>query len=230
MKVWRYLVVSLVVAALMGVFAFHTAGLLPEGAQLPTHFDGAGRADRYANALYALLMPAGLVAGLGLVFAIVPAIEPLQEKLEGSAHLLRVVWIGMLALMIAIQLIVASPAYGWALSATLIFSAMGVLLVAIGNALPKSRPGFFVGIRTPWTITDTDNWIATHRLGGKLMMLVGLVWIASPFLPIAGNARNFLTLGSVLVGALVPVIYSWWFWHRKKHAGTLTEPSPTRRD
>jgi uncharacterized membrane protein len=216
MKTGVYLLASLLLAALMAAFAFYTASLLPEGTQLPTHFDGAGRPDRYADAIYALLFPAGIVAGLGLLFAAVPFIEPLQDKLEGSAHLLRVAWIGMLALMIVIQLIVAAPAYGWPLSATLIFSAMGVLLLAIGNALPKSRPGFFVGIRTPWTITDTDNWIATHRLGGKLMILVGLVWIVVPFLPIGGNGRNALTIGSIVVGALVPVVYSWWFWHRKK--------------
>jgi uncharacterized membrane protein len=216
MKTGRFLVASLAVAALMAGFAFYTASLLPAGTQLPTHFDGAGRPDRYADALHALLLPSGIVAGLGTIFAIVPFIEPLQEKLEGSAHLLRVAWTGMLALMVVIQLIVASPAYGWSLSATLIFSAMGVLLLAIGNALPKSRPGFFVGIRTPWTITDTDNWIATHRVGGKLMMVVGAVWILVPFLPIGGNGRNALTVGSLSIGALVPVVYSWWFWHRRK--------------
>jgi len=84
--------------------------------------------------------------------------------------------------------------------------------------LPKSRPGFFVGVRTPWTITDTDNWIATNRLGGKLMMLAGLVWVAVPFLPLSGNGRNGLALGTVLVGALIPTVYSWWFWRRKSKA------------
>jgi uncharacterized membrane protein len=216
MKVGRFLVTGLVIAALMTAFAFYTAAQLAPGAQLPTHFDGSGNPDRYAGALAALLLPAGIVAGISLLFALLPFVEPLQDKLEGSAHLLRVVWIGLMALMIAIELIVASPAYGWSLSATLILSAAGVLILAIGNALPKSRPGFFVGIRTPWTITDTDNWIATHRLGGKLMMVVGLVWIVTPFLPITADARNVLTLGSIAAGALIPTVYSWWFWHRKK--------------
>jgi uncharacterized membrane protein len=216
MKVGRFLVAGLIVAALMAGFAFYTAAQLPPGTQLPTHFDGSGTPDRFAGALAALLLPAGIVACISLLFAAMPFIEPLQDKFDGSAHLLRVVWVGLLALMIAIELIVASPAYGWSLSATLIFSAAGVLLLAIGNALPKSRPGFFVGIRTPWTITDTDNWIATHRLGGKLMMVVGLVWIVTPFLPLGADARNVVTLGSVIAAALIPAVYSWWFWHRKK--------------
>lgn len=127
----------------------------------------------------------------------------------------------MLALLVVVQLITAAPAYHLSVPPTLILSAVGVMLVVIGNMLPKSRPGFFIGIRTPWTISDTDNWIATHRLGGKLMMLIGLVWIAGPFLPITDNARNALTAGSIAVGVGVPLVYSWWFWQRKKKRGAV---------
>jgi uncharacterized membrane protein len=222
MKTRGFLLASLLVVAVMAGFAWYTAGLLPEGTQLPTHFDGAGLPDRYSDALTALLLPPGILLALSLVFAALPLLEPLQEKLEGSAHLLRVAWIGLIALLVAIELTVAAPAYEWPLSATLILSAAGVMLVAIGNALPKSRPGFFVGIRTPWTITNTDNWIATHRLGGKLLMLAGLVWIAVPFLPISGDVRRALTIGSVVVGALIPVVYSWWLWRRNKRTTAET--------
>lgn len=217
MKVKVPLIVSLLVAAAMVGFALYTASLLSPGARLPTHFDGAGHPDRYGNPLQALLLPPGILIAVSLLFAAVPFIEPLQQKLEGSAHLLRVAWIGLGALMAAIELIVASPVYGWPISKTLILGVMGVVFLALGNALPKSRPGFFVGIRTPWTITDTDNWIATHRLGGKLFMLVGLVWIAVAFLPLDSGARKALTLGSIAIGAGIPVVYSWWFWQRKKN-------------
>lgn len=219
MRVKGLLVASLLLAAAMIAFAYYAASLLPEGAQLPTHFDGAGNPDRYGDALPALLLPAGVVVILALISAAIPFIEPLQDKLEGSAPLLRVAWISTLALMIAVQLTIGAPALGWSLPPTLIMSAVGVMLIAIGNMLPKSRPGFFVGIRTPWTITDEDNWIATHRLGGKLMMLSGLIFLVSPFLPVAAGVRIALTLGSVVPAALIPVVYSWWFWFRKKRAG-----------
>jgi uncharacterized membrane protein len=216
MKVKGLLFASLAIAALMIGFAFYASSLLPEGAQLPTHFDGAGNPDRYGNALPALLLPAGVVLFLALLSAAIPFIEPLQNRLEGSAPLLRVAWISTLALMVAVQLVIGGPALGWALAPTLIMSAVGVMLIAIGNMLPKSRPGFFVGIRTPWTITDEDNWIATHRLGGKLMIVAGLVFLVAPFLPVPPGVRIALTLGSVVPAALIPVAYSWWFWHRKK--------------
>ena len=66
------------------------------------------------------------------------------------------------------------------------------------------------------TITDTDIWIATNRLGGKLMMLVGAVMIILGFLPLAPGARVPIIVAGAIGSALVPTAYSWWLWHRKK--------------
>ena len=98
----------------------------------------------------------------------------------------------------------------------MLLAGIGLLFLAIGNALPKSRPGFFVGIRTPWTIADTDIWIATHRLGGKLMMLAGAVLVLAGLLPTPAHLAVPVLLGCVLVAAVIPVTYSWWLWRRKQ--------------
>lgn len=216
MKVRGLLIVTLLVAAAMVGFAFWAAAQLPPGTQLPTHWNAAGEVDHTAPALRALLLPPGIVVVLGLVFSAVPYIEPMQDRLEGSAPVLRVSWIGLLVMMVVIQAIVAAPAFGWDVGPNFILVILGGLLIVIGNVLPKSRPGFFVGIRTPWTITDTDIWIATHRLGGKLMMLVGAVLVLTAFMPLPADVRVALIVGGAVASALVPVVYSWWLWHRKK--------------
>ena len=129
--------------------------------------------------------------------------------------LLRTVWVGMLVLLPLIEIFNAAPAFGWSMPNSIRLISVGLLLMVIGNALPKSRPGFFVGIRTPWTITDTDNWIATNRLGGKLMMLGGLVIALSALVPLEGRFRVVLFFATIAAMVLPPLAYSWWFWHRK---------------
>lgn len=218
MKVKRLLIVSAVIAVAMAAFAFYAAGLLPPGAQLPTHWGPSGEADRFTAALPALLMMPAILLLVSLVFAALPYMEPLQDRMEGSQPLLRTVWIGMLVLLPVIELFNAAPAFGWPQPNSLRLISVGLLLMVIGNALPKSRPGFFVGIRTPWTITDTDNWIATNRLGGKLMVLGGLVIALSAVLPLDAQFRVGLFFVTVAAMVLPPLIYSWWFWHRKKTA------------
>ena len=207
---------SIAVAVALIGFAFVVEARLGDGALLPIHWNAAGEADGFAPALFALLVPPGLLIVTTAIFAAIPALEPLQDKLQGSADVLRVIWGGVIGLCIFMAAMIAAPAYGIALQGSIIGLAVGFLLVMVGNVLPKSRPGFFVGIRTPWTLTDTDNWIATHRLGGKLMMAAGAVLILLAVLPVSPEATTFVTLGIVLPALLVPIAYSWWFWRRKQ--------------
>lgn len=218
MKVKGLLIASLALAALMAAFAFYGAAQVPPGTQLPVHWDAAGQVNGTLPALNALLFPVGMVVVSAVVFALIPRLEPLQERLEGSAQVLRVTWLGLLMIAVMIQAAVAAPAFGMKMPVALPVLAVGLFFILIGNVLPKSRPGFFVGIRTPWAILDTDNWIATHRLGGKLMMLAGLAITLSALLPLARDAR-IATMGASLAIAVVPpFVYSWWLWHRQMKA------------
>jgi len=219
MKVRSLLLVNLLLVALMAGFAFWVAGIAPVGMELPTHWNAAGEVDQTMGPLPALLMPAGVSLFVALVFAVTPMLEPLQDKLDKSAPLLRAVWIGMMALFVALQGIIAAPVFGYSPGAGAIMLLVGLLFVVIGNTLPKSRPGFFVGIRTPWTITDEDNWVATHRLGGKLFMLAGVALVIAALLDVSAGLRLAVMLGGTLLAALVPAIYSWWFWRSHRHAG-----------
>lgn len=216
MKTRPLILVSLSVAAAMIGFAFLTAGRLPADAVLPVHWNAAGQADRFSPALPALLMPAGVVLLATLIFAAIPRIEPLQQRLEASSAVLRASWLGLLGVMLVIEAAIGLAVWGIALPVKAIMLAMGLMLVWVGNVLPKSRPGFFVGIRTPWTLTDTDNWIATHRLGGKLMMAAGAAIAVASLLPIPPETTAIVVLVAVAIGAGVPLVYSWWYWNRRK--------------
>ncbi|WP_026325886.1 SdpI family protein [Sphingomonas sp. Mn802worker] len=187
---------------------------LPAGTLLPVHWGVTGEPDRMADASLALALPVLLcVLFSGLLFA-VPKLEPLQPGLDRSVSLLRTTWASLLGLMALIELCVAAPAFGLSLPTGLPIVGVGLLLVAIGNALPKSRPGFFIGIRTPWALIDEDNWIATHRLGSRTMMAAGGMIVLGTLLPLPPTTRALLFWLAIATVVVPPVLYSYLHWRR----------------
>lgn len=218
MKTQGLLIITLLIATAMAVLGLWATSGLPVGAELPTHWNVLGEVDQTMPALIALTIPPVMTLAIGLLFAAIPRIEPLQDKLDASAPLLRVAWIGVMALMVVIQAMIAGPALGYEIGLAGLLVVLGLMFIALGNFLPKSRPGFFVGIRTPWTITDTDNWIATHRIGGKLMILAGAAVMVMAILPLPAATIMPLAMGAILIATLFPVGFSWWYW--RKHRST----------
>ncbi|GGI90471.1 hypothetical protein GCM10007973_28460 [Polymorphobacter multimanifer] len=211
-------IISALVVGLLAAIAMIALLKLPADAQLPVHWSAAGKADRFAEAWLALFVPVAIAAGLSGLLAILPYIEPLQDRMAGSASLLATAWVGLLAMMVMTQVAVSAPAFSVHVPLTLHLAGLGVLMVASGNALPKSRPGFFVGIRTPWTLTDTDNWIATHRLGSRTMIAGGMLIMVASVVPMTPDSRGSLVMLALPVAVVPPIVFSWWFWRRKEGA------------
>ena len=91
---------------------------------------------------------------------------------------------------------------------------LGIIFAMIGNYMPKCRQNYTIGIKIFWTLSDEENWNATHRLAGKLWMIGGLLLMLCAFL--TGPALTWVmpvVLG-IMVGA--PILYSWRFSQRKK--------------
>jgi uncharacterized membrane protein len=90
-----------------------------------------------------------------------------------------------------------------------------VLFIVIGNLLPRARPNWFVGIRTPWTLSSDRVWEKTHRFGGHVFVVVGILMILSGVV-VAAWARTGLSVLIALCAASV-VIYSYVEWKREQN-------------
>jgi uncharacterized membrane protein len=74
----------------------------------------------------------------------------------------------------------------------------------------KLTRNFFIGIRTPWTIASEEVWLRTHRLGGWLFVLAGLVVFVSAFL----GAGWIPAFAAITAAALISVVYSYVIYRR----------------
>lgn len=95
---------------------------------------------------------------------------------------------------------------------TAVYLFLGVMFCIIGNYMPKCKQNHTMGIKIKWTLENEENWNKTHRLGGILWFVCGLLMIASAFLP---QEFSMLVMAAVFILALViPVVYSYSI-HRK---------------
>jgi uncharacterized membrane protein len=190
---------------------------LPDGLQLPLHWNQYGEPDRMGDKWEALLMPGGMTAFMGLVFYFLPSIEPRARDLARSHGLYTMAWLGLLIVMATVQLAIIGWALHWHLPMlALIEGSIGLLFLLIGNQFGKSRRMFLTGIRTPWTLSSEEVWIATHRLAGKLLVAGGLILIVAAFLPLPADYRGPLLIGVPVVALLFPAAWSYVLWRRER--------------
>lgn len=191
--------ILLIVAQVL--IAIGTYPFLP--AQVPAHFDAAGNVNGYLPKLVNAILLPGIGMLLFFILRLALQIGPrlgYQNQRRTNSQVIDLILVGMLLFVLVIQLLITAYALGAHVDVSLVvLLAVSVLLMFVGNFLGKVRRNFWVGIRTPWTITSDVVWERTHRLGGWLFVLVGLLGTISAFIPPLRIWGLFVPLLLVLV-------------------------------
>ena len=88
---------------------------------------------------------------------------------------------------------------------------LGIIFIVVGNYLPKSRQNYSIGIKIPWTLSDAENWNKTHRIGGIIWLICGIVSVINAFMNI-----TWLIPLILFIAIFVPVLYSFLLYKRKQ--------------
>ena len=119
-----------------------------------------------------------------------------------------------------------SVALGWEWGPGRVIAGLfAVIFLQLGNYFPKLKPNYTFGIKTPWTLSDEENWRCTHRFGGKLWVAGGLLLLLALLLPESLLYPVFLVL--LLAMVVPPVLYSYRFYRRRRKAGIESVKPPT---
>ncbi len=99
-----------------------------------------------------------------------------------------------------------------------LYILIGALFIMIGNYMPKTRQNRTIGIKVKWTLQSEANWNATHRVAGFTWVAIGIIILASAFLPISICIPVFII--SVFFGVLIPTVYSYKFYKKELQDNT----------
>lgn len=192
--------------------------------RIPVHWGISGRPDRWGGRFEGLLLLplVGLLTYLVLLLA--PRIDPGRANYASFAGAYGTVRLVVLLSMLALQVVMVLAARGHSVDvATLVPLIVGAMFVVLGNLFGKLRPNWFIGIRTPWTLSSKRSWDRTHHAGGWLFILFGFLLMSTA---LARTTWVIITvIGVIAAGVLGLVVYSYVEWRRDPDktppAGTL---------
>jgi uncharacterized membrane protein len=203
------------IAALL-IFGAAVYGRLPE--QVPSHWNMYGQVDGTTGRLGAVLMLPAIATGVWLLMLVLPQIDPHRAAYASFAGTYQLILNTVVLFLALVQVALLGVAIGWPIGMPQVLGVgVGLLFMVLGNEMGRLKPNWFAGIRTPWTLSDPENWRRTHRFGGKVFFVAGLlIALSSLLLPSAMNA--FVILAGALSAAVLSIGYSYMFW--RQHSGT----------
>ena len=212
----RKLMPGLLVLAAAAAFTVWAYPQLPP--LVATHFDLHGRPNGWSSRFAAAVLIPAIVVGLAVVFAVLPKIDPRKANYAKFGPAYWTIANAVLVVVAAIHVVTLMRALGWDMNLTRVaFAGVGALMVLVGNLMTRLRPNWFVGIRTPWTLSSETVWRKTHRFGGYAFIVAGLCLMASGF--VATRWGLMVGLGAMGAAALASVVYSYLLWRGEQEDG-----------
>ncbi len=210
---------SIIVLTLIAIAVIAGAVLwnqLPD--QVPSHWNANDEVDGTMPRFWGVFLMPLITLGMFGLFLVLPAIDPLKANIAQFRETFNI----FIVLIVAFMLYIHGLTLAWGLGyqsfkmSAAMLPFMGILFIAIGYLLRQAKRNFFIGIRTPWTLSSDSVWDKTHQLGSVLFMLSGAFAILGGFL---GGMTAFWLMFVPLIGStLFLVVYSYVLYKNETKA------------
>lgn len=202
-----------IIAGLMLLGALLVYPYLPD--TIPTHWGFSGEPDAWGSKWPAAFIPVFIGVGFAVLFPLFERIDPKRMNYKDFRPVWRVIQISLITFMAYIQAITyyvtlhpdANNVVGSA-----IIGGVGALFIILGNYMGKLRQNWFIGLRTPWTLSDPEVWQKSQRLTGWMFVFAGVMMLV---MAVTGGIQPHIFFGVIVAIVIIPVVYS-YVLHAKK--------------
>jgi uncharacterized membrane protein len=203
----------LVLALLAGFLLWNR---LPD--QMASHWGVNDQVNGYMSKFWGVFLLPLMTLGMFLLFLVIPFIDPLKANIAQFRSVFNL----FIVLIVAFMLYLYGVTLAWNLGYTsfkmsrAMLPAIGLLFIFIGFMMRQAKRNFFIGIRTPWTLSSDTVWNETHRLGAILFMISGVLAFIGGIL---GGTIAFWMMFVPLIGSTIfLLIYSYVLYQRETRA------------
>ncbi len=188
---------------------------------LAIHWSIANNPDGFSSKAVAVFLLPCILLALHWLCLIITQFDKKQQA-QNKKALNLIFWI-MPAISLLCSGIIYFAAFGTASNMLRLLPVLfGVMFLVIGNYLPKIKQNHTLGIKLSWTMRNEENWNKTHRLGGKIWFIGGLIILAASLLPTSWMLG--VVFATLAVCVIIPTVYSYRLYLAHKKAGIVYPP------
>jgi uncharacterized membrane protein len=193
-------IVILGIILLSFITAFYFYPQMPE--EMASHWNLRSEVNGYLPKFWGLFLMPLILIGIFLLYLLIPKIDPLKQNIEKF----RKYFDGFITLIVLFLFYLYLLTIFWNLGMKFdmikaLIPALGILFYCSGVVLEQAKRNWFIGIRTPWTLSSNEVWNKTHQLGGRLFKMAGLLVLLGIFF------KEYI-FWFVLVPIIMVVIYT----------------------
>ncbi len=213
----QILISCLILASfLLGAYLYP---IMPE--RIASHWDASGSVNGYMPKLLGLFFMPVISTVLFLVFLVIPRIDPLKENIAKFRAYFDLFILLLFGFLFCLYLLTILWNLGYRFNIIqLMAPAIGLLIFYAGVMTENAKQNWFIGVRTPWTLSSEWVWNKTNRLAGKLFKAAGILAMLGAVFP--EHAIWFILVPVVLAG-VYPIIYSYQEYQREIRGGKSEE-------
>ncbi|MFZ3167604.1 MAG: DUF1648 domain-containing protein [Candidatus Methanoperedens sp.] len=186
----------------IGIYVFPE---MPE--KIASHWNAQGEVNGYMSKFWGIFLMPFISVGLFLLFMIIPRIDPHKSNIEKFRKYYDNFILLIIVFLFYIYLLTIFWNMGFRFNMiTLLSPAFAILYYYSGVLIENAKMNWFIGIRTPWTLSSEKVWDKTHKIGGKLFKIAGIIAIGGILFQ---RYAIFFILVPILLAAIYSVVFSY---------------------
>ena len=206
----------ILISFVVGIFFYPQ---MPE--RMASHWNAQGQVDGYMSKFWGLFLMPVVSVGLFVLFLLIPRIDPLKENIAKFRKYFDAFIVLIFVFLLYLYLLTLVWNKGTRFDMIRVLApAFGVLFFYAGVLTENAKKNWFVGIRTPWTLSNEKVWEKTHKIGGQLFKAAGIIAFLGVVFP---GYAIFLVLVPAIFVAAYTIVYSYFEYQREvvKHGKNL---------
>ena len=174
MKITKTQIIIIFLILFSFVVALYFYPRLPD--TMASHWNIKGEVDSYMVKFWGTFLMPFMMIFMLLLFLFIPRIDPLKKNIEKFRKYFDGFILVFLLFFLYIYLLTLFYNLGYQFNmGQFVLPGMGFLFYYCGVLIKNAKRNWFIGIRTPWTLSSDRVWDKTHAIGGKLFKAVGII-------------------------------------------------------